>query len=170
MTLIMALFRNWRLLGFGLTLILACGSGYLTGKRLSDNRWQARWSQRDAMDAREAARRQAQISALEARRRREIEQVTQHAQQQLSALQGDAAAARTGAERLRRELERLRQSRPAAAASTGGTTADGSVVLLTGLLAESVERNRQLAAEADRRRAAGLACQQAWQAMTDSRP
>jgi uncharacterized protein YaaQ len=166
----MVLFKYWRLLGFSLMLILACSFCYLTGKRLSDNRWQARWSQRDAADAREAARRQAQISALEARRRREIERGTQHAQQQLSALQGDAAAARTGAERLRRELERLRQSRTTAVASGGGPTADGSVVLLTGLLAESVERNRQLAAEADRRRAAGMACQQAWQAMTDSQP
>lgn len=161
---------SWRLAGGGLLLALLCGAGYLAGKSTADNRWQARWSHRDAADARQAAYRQAQISALEARRRSEIEQVTQHAQQQLSALQGDAAAARTGAERLRHELERLRQLHTAAAASGGGPAADGSVVLLTGLLAESVERNRQLAAEADRRRAAGLACQQAWQAMTDSKP
>ncbi|MTD37825.1 DUF2514 family protein [Erwinia sp. CPCC 100877] len=163
-------FIAWRLAGYGLLLAMLSGSGYLAGKSRADNRWQARWSQRDAADAREAARRQAQISALEARRRSEIEQVTQHAQQQLSALWDDAAAARTGAERLRRELVRLRQSRATAGTSRGGTTADDSVVLLSGLLAESVERNRQLAEEADRRRAAGLACQHAWQAMIDSQP
>lgn len=158
----MDILTRWRSFGLALLLLLACGTGYLTGRRTSDNDWQSRWSQRDAADAREAARRQARISALEARRRSEIEQVTQHAQQQLLALQDDAAAARAGAQRLQRQLARLRQSRAATTASGRGPTADGTVVLLTGLLEESVERNRQLAAEADRRRAAGLACQQGW--------
>lgn len=107
--------------------------------------------------AQEAAR------AEEQRRISAIEEVTRNAQSQIAAASADAAAADRTAAGLREQVERLSR-RPARcpAAAGGGEAADPARVVLADMLLEVERRGRELAAEADRRRVAGLSCERAY--------
>ncbi len=162
--------KYWRQFTVAVLLLALYTAGYQQGSNTSERRWKLRWSERDAAQAQQAAEFEARSRIEEQRRRDEMEQVTQHAEQQLATLRADAAAARGAAERLRRTLSELQQNSTRTDSSVTNTGASGrtSSGVLADVLAESVERNQQLAAEADRRRIAGLACEKAFDAMRDS--
>ena len=112
----------------------------------------------------------AQLAARieEQRRQAAIEEVQRNAREQLEAVAADAAAADRTAAGLREHVERLSR-RPARCPATagGGEAADPARVVLAELLIEVERRGRELAAEADRRRVAGLACEAAYQALRE---
>lgn len=142
----------------------------MLGRHEMNKSWEARWAERDAADAEARRKSEAANRAEEQRRREEMEQVTEHAEKQLLDLRDDAATARAAAERLRRtvaELQRRNADTVTDAVNAGEAGTTGCRVLAD-VLAESLERNQQLAAEADRRRIAGLACERAYDAMHDT--
>lgn len=161
--------KYWRQLTVALLLLALYTAGYQQGANTSERRWKLRWSERDIAQAQLTATLEANNRAEEQRRYAEMEQVTQHAEQQLAALRDDAAAARTAAERLRHTVAQLQRGRgdtgKDAGSGNAGASGGAGCAVLADVLAESVERNQQLAAEADRRRIAGLACERAFEAM-----
>lgn len=110
----------------------------------------------------------AQLAARieEQRRIAAIEEVQRNAQEQLTSAAADAAAADRTAAGLRGEVARLSR-RPARcpAAAGGGEAVDPAGLVLAELLLEVERAGRELAAEADRRRVAGLACESAYGAL-----
>ncbi|NDJ59430.1 DUF2514 domain-containing protein [Enterobacteriaceae bacterium 4M9] len=153
-----------------LLLIALYTIGYQQGSNTSERHWKLRWSERDAAQAQRVAKLEARNRAEEQRRRDEMEQVTQHAEQQLATLRADTAVARGAAERLRRTLSELQRRNASPITSAGNTSSTGGAgcSVLADVLTESVERNQQLAAEADRRRIAGLACERAYNSLIQS--
>lgn len=167
---------NWRAVSFVLVATLAGGAcvanrAYESGQRAEREKWKQRWSERDAADATAVARQQAANRAEEQRRQQEIARITQNAQQQINAARADADSAAAAGNRLQQtvaDLQRRLRQRGASgntATGSGGQAAAKQCSVLTDLFSESVERNQQLAAEADRRRIAGLACERAYETM-----
>jgi hypothetical protein len=78
-------------------------------------------------------------------------------------------AAGTGAlvDGLRDQVRALQRSAERSAASGRGPAAEPGQGVLAGLLDESLERNKALAAEAERYRTAGLTCQALYQGLAD---
>lgn len=123
-------------------------------------RWQQRWDKRDKADA-AAALAQEKIN-------REKEQALQAAadaeQQKADAARADAdrriAASRAVSQQLQNGVEQaLQQLGSYTTASAGRPTTTSAGLLLTELYRSIDERAGDLAAEADRRREAGLTCQ-----------
>lgn len=96
----------------------------------------------------------------EQRRNAELQKIQDDAQQRIDSARNDAVNADAKSGRLQQQLANIRKQLVgySAAESIGDPAADTGV-LLTQLLSESVERNRQLADYADRARDAGLACE-----------
>ena len=90
----------------------------------------------------------------------ELQKIQVDAQQRINAARNDAinAAAKSG--RLQQQLANIRKQLVGySTAESIGNPAAETGVLLSDVLAKSVERNRQLADYADRAREAGLACE-----------
>ena len=86
--------------------------------------------------------------------------IEQEAQSRIDAARVDATAAAVKSGRLQQQLATIRkQLVDYSRAESIGNPAVSTGVLLSQLLSESVERNRQLADYADRARDAGLACE-----------
>lgn len=86
--------------------------------------------------------------------------VEQEAQQRIDAARADASAAAVKSGRLQQQLATIRkQLVDYSRTESIGNPASSTGVLLSQLLSESVERNRQLAEYADSAREAGLTCQ-----------
>lgn len=96
----------------------------------------------------------------EQRRNAELQKIQADAQQRIDAARNDAVNAAAKSGRLQQQLANIRKQLVgySAAESIGNPAADTGI-LLSQLLSESVERNRQLADYADRAREAGLACE-----------
>lgn len=96
----------------------------------------------------------------EQRRNAELQKIQADAQQRIDAARNDAVNAAAKSGRLQQQLANIRKQLVGySAAESIGNPAAETGVLLTQLLSESVERNRQLADYADRAREAGLACE-----------
>lgn len=168
--------NGWRMALIMLVAALAGGAyvanrAYESGQRAEREKWQHRWSERNIADATAVARQQAANRAEEQRRQQEIARITKNAQQQINAARADADSAAAAGNRLQQtvaDLQRRLRQRGAGgntATGSGGQAAAKQCSVLTDLFSESVERNQQLAAEADRRRIAGLACEQSYEAL-----
>ncbi|AYN25758.1 DUF2514 domain-containing protein [Buttiauxella sp. 3AFRM03] len=149
--------------------------GYQSGEFDTNREWKLEWAKRDAKDLLELAGRQEQERTEEQRRQNEINQVTADAQTQLDKARLDAANAQSAADRLqltianiRRQLAASETSKLSAIANASATRAN-SGVLLADVLSKSVERNQQLAATADERRIAGLACERSYDAVANTK-
>ena len=96
----------------------------------------------------------------EQRRNAELQKIQADAQQRIDAARNDAVNAAAKSGRLQQQLTSIRKQLVgySTAESIGNPAADTGV-LLSDVLAKSVERNRQLADYADRAREAGLACE-----------
>lgn len=96
----------------------------------------------------------------EQRRNAELQKIQADAQQRIDAARNDAVNAAAKSGRLQQQLATIRKQLVgySNAESIGNPAADTGV-LLSQLLSESVERNRQLADYADRAREAGLMCE-----------
>lgn len=150
-------------------------SGYAAGKRLADQAWQLKWETRNRDEESARANRERGERVEEHRRWQAMIKVKQNADQQLEQIKADVARSTADAERLRRTLSQLRQQladRSPCRVSTAGGASPASAAagfLFADVLGESLQRNAALAAYADRARAAGLACERLYDAVTQSR-
>ena len=147
-------------------------AGKEAGELVANQQWQARWSERDAADASERAAREKAMRELENKRQKDIEQVAVDAERQLQLARADADRAadiagglRTRIAQLRRQLADSETGRLFATAQASAARASASV-LLADVLSESVRRNEELAAYADRARARGVACETVYAGIT----
>ncbi len=110
--------------------------------------------------AKAVAEQEAADEQEEQRRNAELQKIQADAQQRIDAARNDAANAAAKSGRLQQQLANIRKQLVGySTAESIGNPAAETGVLLTQLLSESVERNRQLADYADRAREAGLACE-----------
>lgn len=143
-------------------------AGYAAGKRLADQAWQLKWETRNRDEETARANRERGERVEEQRRWQAMIKVKQNADQQLDQIKADA-------ERLRRTLSQLRQQladhSPCRVSTADGASPASAAAgfLFADVLGESLQRNAALAAYADRARAAGLACERLYDAVTQSR-
>lgn len=107
--------------------------------------------------------------AEEARRTAAVQKEADHARQDLTRAQADAAAAADAGQRLRAALAAARRSCPAAAgspAAVGSPPADPAEGVLADVQRRLDEAADGIAAHADAARIAGQACQRAYNALT----
>lgn len=103
----------------------------------------------------------------EQRRNAELQKIQVDAQQRIDAARNDAVNAAAKSGRLQQQLTSIRKQLVGYSTSESiGNPAAETGVLLSDVLAASVERNRQLADYADRAREAGLACEAQYESLT----
>lgn len=167
------------LLGIAMTLAIGlCGwwlhhSGYQSGADAKELEWSARWDKQAEQQA--TAKAKAELEAREEERRRQssIDKVRDDAEKQIARAESDALAARDAADGVLEQAKRLAAragkcpSNPSATQS-GAPAAEPSVVLAD-VLGRADARAGELAAAYDRSRAAGLACERAYDALRAGR-
>lgn len=151
-------------------LLLALGIAYAAGYSRTDKLWLAKWAARDATDARQTAQMENRERTEEQRRQDIANKEVEDAEKQLSAARHDAAVAQSAADRLQSELNRL--TRQLADSETGKLSATAAArgeaaILLANMFSESVERNQQLANQADSAFTAGQTCERVYNGMTN---
>lgn len=163
--------KNWRwfVLAFVVSAVVtyAWFDGMDYGKDSANTQWQAKWAERDAQDA------EARALAEQAARNQEhewqnaIEVIRNETKNQIEQARADAAAADAAAVGLHEQARRLAARSSQCASSS--TTADRSAaaratnaVVLAELFERADRTAGQLAAAYDRARAAGLACERAY--------
>lgn len=132
--------------------------------------WQKKWAERDAVEAAALARRQGENRDEEQRRQGEIGAIRDEARQQIEDAHADAEHARTVSRGLHVRAGNLarrlaeRETTCDTAASGRGEAAAGAI-LLADLFRRADERAGAMAAEADRARLRGNACERAYDAL-----
>lgn len=143
------------------------------GYTRADLEWQAKWNKQAEAMAKAKADAVVLAREEEQRRQSEIDKVRQDAEKQIAMAESDAAAASAAADSLHEQARRLeaRANQCAgnpAASQPGQATAQPGVVLAD-VLRRADERAGELAAAYDRSRAAGLACERAYDALLSER-
>lgn len=148
-------------------------TGHAAGEEGERKTWQAKWNEEAARLATARTKAEQEARKEELRRQAEIDEVRDHAQEQIAQAQDDAAAADLESGRLREQARRLaaRASQCASGshATQGGPAAGQAAVVLADLLSRADERAGELAAAYDRARASGLACERAYLSLTQPR-
>jgi len=142
----------------GLAALVLLGFG--VGWSWNGSLWELKYNNRETKyaEARAAAERQARSE--ETRRAAAVEGIRRDAKQQIDQAQADASAADATADSLRQQLaERTRRASADTCSDAGSQTARSTLILYSELLDRADARAGELAAEADRRRIAGLACE-----------
>lgn len=117
--------------------------------------------------AKAVAEQKAADEQEEQRRNAELQKIQADAQQRIDAARNDAVNAAAKSGRLQQQLANIRKQLVGySTAESIGNPAAETGVLLSDVLAASIERNRQLADYADRAREAGLACQKQYESLT----
>lgn len=148
--------------------IAACG--WRLGVDQTEARWAAKWNKQAA--ELEAATAQAERIQRDEERRRQaiIDEVRNDAQKQIEQAAADTAAANAAADSLRDQAKRLAVRASAACGhphpALGSKATRGPGVVLADVLARADQAAGQLAAAYDRARAAGAACERAYDALT----
>ena len=156
-----AKYRLW-LLALGLAALVLLGFG--VGWSWQGSRWESKYIALGAAwaEARAAAERQARSE--ETRRAAAVEGIRRDAKEQIELAQADATA-----DSLRQQLaERTRRATQGAGACPGGSPTTATLILYSELLDRADARAGELAAEADRRRVAGLACEAQYDSLIDA--
>jgi len=142
-------------------------SGHAAGEEGERKTWQAKWDEEAASLATARTRAEQEAREEEQRRQAEIDEVRDHAQEEIAQAQADAAAAGVESGRLREQARRLAARASQCASNPGtpqGSPATGQpAMVLADLLSRADERAGELAAAYDRARASGLACERAYQ-------
>ncbi|MGL6237823.1 DUF2514 domain-containing protein [Aeromonas dhakensis] len=145
-------------------------SGQADGKEGERQTWQAKWDEEAARLATAMTKAEQEARKEEQRRQAEIDEVREHAQEQIAQAQADADAAGLESGRLREQARRL-AARASQCPSNpritqGGPAAGQPAMVLADLLSRADERAGELAAAYDRARASGLACERAYQSLS----
>ncbi|WP_323954349.1 DUF2514 family protein [Aeromonas caviae] len=148
-------------------------SGHAAGEERERQTWQAKWDEEAARLATARTKAEQEAREEEQRRQAEIDEVREHAQEQIAQAQADANAAGIESGRLFEQARRLAARASQCANSTGapqgGQAAGQPAVVLADLLSRADERAGELAAAYDRARASGLACERAYLSLTQPR-
>lgn len=156
-------YKLWLQVGGLVGLVLL---GFGVGWNWQGARWESIYSERETEYAEAQAAAERLARSEEARRAAAAEGIRRDAKNQIEQAQADAAAADTAADSLRQQLaERTRRATQGAGACPGGSPTTATLILYSELLDRADARAGELAAEADRRRVAGLACQSAYNAI-----
>jgi len=163
-----------KILPYIVALLLVAGAlfgAYHHGETVTNDDWQARWSERDARDEAAKAANEAAERDKEQSRQQAINKVVQNGQ----ALIDTAAAAVTAANR---ESDRLRSAADGLAnriaASQGGShsctaaasaAASRAVLVLADVLKRADQRAGDLAGYADQSHSRGMTCEQAYDSL-----
>ncbi|MND39065.1 hypothetical protein D3C80_297770 [compost metagenome] len=144
-------------------------TGHAAGEEGERKTWQAKWNEEAARLATARTKAEQKAREEELRRQSEIDEVRDHAQEEIAQAQADAAAAGIESGRLREQARRLatRANQCASYPGTaqGGQTAGQPAMVLADLLSRADERAGGLAAAYDRARASGLACERAYDSL-----
>lgn len=169
-----ALFRRaWPYVMAAFITVLMCGYYYRLGVSTTTTEWQGKWNKQALELAEAKAKAQELVRNEEHRRQTAIDEVRQHAEQQIAQAKADATAADDAADSLREQAQRLAARADQCTSNPNSTqrgkaTAQPSVVLAD-VLGRADQRAGQLAAAYDRARAAGLACEAAYDALRTER-
>lgn len=110
----------------------------------------------------------AKARAEERRRQVAVDEADEDAKGKLDAARADAAGAQSAADRLQREVDRLRAGRSATCSAIAAQQRDAgasAVGVLADLFESADRRAGELASALDRSRVAGLACEAAYEAV-----
>ncbi len=165
----------------GIALVIAIGlgawwlhhSGYQSGADAKELEWSAKWEQQAEQLATAKAKAELKAREEEQRRQSSIEKVRDDAEKQIALAERDALAASDAAAGVLEQAKRLAAragkcpSNPTAT-QPGSPAAEPSVVLAD-VLGRADARAGELAAAYDRSRAAGLACERAYDALLAGR-
>lgn len=157
--------------GIAAAIVLGCLFGaYRHGVNVTDDKWEKQQSDAQAAQATLRAEEERAARAKEQQRQADIEKIRADAQKQIQDAQADARDADAASDRLRKQADRLAKSIGSCPANTG--TANGSQtgtnpsILLADLLSRADEEAGRMAALADRARAAGSACERAYNTLS----
>lgn len=166
---------------FGIALMLAIGvcgwwlyhSGYQSGADAKELEWSAKWKQQAEQLATAKAKALVKAREEEQRRQASIDKVRDDAEKQIAMAERDALAASDAAAGVLEQAKRLaaragKCSSNPTATQPGAPAAEPSVVLAN-VLGRADARAGELAAAYDRSRAAGLACERAYDALLAGR-
>lgn len=167
------------LLGIALMLAIGvCGwwlhhSGYQSGADAKELEWSAKWDKQAGQLATAKANAELKAREEEQRRQASIDKVRDDAEKQIARAESDALAARAAADGVLEQAKRLaaragKCPSNSAATKSGPPAAEPSVVLAD-VLGRADARAGELAAAYDRSRAAGLACERAYDALRAGR-
>lgn len=157
-------YKLWLQIGGLIALVLL---GFGVGWSWNGSLWESKYNARETKyaEARAAAERQARSE--ETRRAAAVEGIRRDAKQQIEQAQADATAADATADSLRQQLaERTRRASADTCSDAGSQTARSTLILYSELLDRADARAGELAAEADRRRVAGLACEAQYESLS----
>ena len=139
---------------------------YNKGRSDENADWQAKWDAQELKLAEDRTKAEKEQREIEQEWQSKINRVQHNAETQIHFLEVDLAAANNSAVSLREQAKRLaeRASRACQGPSVGSSseTAKSTSVVLAELLARVEEAGRGMAEESDRRRIAGLACEDAY--------
>ncbi|MGU5729391.1 DUF2514 family protein [Aeromonas jandaei] len=166
---------------FGISMMLAIGvcgwwlhhSGYQSGADAKELEWSAKWDKQAEQLAKAKAKATMEAREEERRRQASIDKVRDDAEKQIARAENDALAARDAADGVLEQAKRLAAragkcpSNPSAT-KPGAPAAEPGVVLAD-VLGRADARAGELAAAYDRSRAAGLACERAYDALRAGR-
>lgn len=144
---------------------------YHHGVSVTNDDWQAKWSERDKADATAKAENEAAARAKEQDWQLKLDKVTEDGQRAIDQATGDAVTARASADRLRGAADtlaaRLAVSQAGGHSCTAAASAAASraVLVLADVLKRSDERSGDLAGYADQSRGRGMTCTQAYDSL-----
>ena len=166
---------------FGIALMLAIGvcgwwlyhSGYQSGADAKELEWSSKWDKQAELLAKAKAKATIEAREEEQRRQSSIDKVRDDAEKQIARAESDALAARDAADSVLEQAKRL-AARAGKCPSNSTTTQSGAPaaepgVVLADVLGRADARAGELAAAYDRSRAAGLACERAYDALRAGR-
>jgi len=150
----------------GAVLAACLVAGFAAGWLWNGARWDAKYSALTTQHADAARIAEANARSIEQQYQAGIEEARTDGQERIKAVQADAIAATATADSLREQLK----ARTSRATQDTGTTCRGeaataTLILYSELLDGADRRAGELAEEADRRRAAGITCERAFNAI-----
>ena len=154
-----------------LLVAVALFGAYHHGEAVTNDEWQAKWSERDARDEAAQAANEAAERAKEQSRQQAINKVVQNGQALIDTAAAAVTAANRESDRLRRAADGL-ASRIAASQAGGhsctaaaSAAASRAVLVLADVLKRADERSGDLAGYADQSHSRGVTCEQAYDSL-----
>jgi hypothetical protein len=161
-----------RILPYVIAVALVLGAlfgAYSHGVGVTDATWQAKWDRQAATLADEKAQAERKERDKEQRHQAAIDEVRNDARKEIDRMAATAAAAADAADGLREQARRLaargHQACRGAGVAGGGAPEASPAMVLAELLDRVEAEGRRMARLADESRAAGLACERAYEAV-----
>ena len=150
----------------GAVLAASVLGGFAAGWVWNGALWSAKYSELQRGYAETAQIAQAQARATEQKYQTYIDEARTDGQEKIAKVVADAAADVVVADRVRAErTDRTRRATENTCTTDGGAAARSTLLLYSELLDKADQRQTDLARESDLRRAAGLTCERAYDAI-----